>query len=127
MKDADALAALLPDIPDWQKLFIDDMLAGRVRYGAIMYGRSGGRMQAHRYALVSQLIAAGHAHVAARDGLWCVTGDRRQLLSLGPLWERLPKPQGPRFYEIRDEDTRMVTRIRLAVRGPEQTPECEQG
>ena len=52
-------------------------------------GRSSGKMLAQRLAIRQQVLLGGHMHVAAPDGLWCITADPRQMLSIGPLWEKI--------------------------------------
>ncbi len=96
MPDLVAIAALagLPELTGWQKRLLEEMLnphdegTPRMR---VMWSRTqrSGKMIATRYAIWAQLASEGHTHVLARDGLWCGTGDIRQLATFGPLWERL--------------------------------------
>jgi hypothetical protein len=58
----------------------------------IASGRRAGRAWAHRLAILEQLALEEHAHVAAVDGLWCVTGSPEQVLRIGPLWEKIRQP-----------------------------------
>ncbi len=96
MVDLSAIAALagLPEPAGWQKRLLEEMLASRTKGTPPMrvtWSRTqrSGKMIATRYAIWAQLASEGHAHFLARDGLWCGTGDMRQLATLGPLWERL--------------------------------------
>ncbi len=102
MANLAAISALagLPEPTEWQKRVLDDLLslhAGGAPRMQVMRTRAqqSGKMLVTRYAIWARLINEGHAHVAARDGLWCVTGDMRQLATFGRLWERLwaPRPR----------------------------------
>ena len=44
-------------------------------------------MAAQRRWIRDQLRLEGHLHVAASDGLWCVTAT-----GIGPLWRKLRQP-----------------------------------
>lgn len=103
------MTSLLPDLPEWQQRWIDLMLSGQPVHWQASFGRSSGRHHADRTALLGALaLGDGHVHVAARDGLWCVTGTGDQLATYGPLWERLREPQPqPPVRSIYDEVRRL--------------------
>jgi hypothetical protein len=50
----------------------------------IVSGRRNGRMAAQRQFIRHVLLTEGHLHVAATDGLWCVSAT-----GIGPLWRKL--------------------------------------
>ena len=55
-------------------------------------GRKAGRALAQRLAIRQHVILGGHVHVAAIDGLWCVTGTPEQVDRIGVLWEKIRQP-----------------------------------
>jgi hypothetical protein len=83
---------LLRDLPPWQARFMDAMLSGDLSRVQVPSGRANGHRTAQRLGLLGSVLMTGHIHVAGRDGLWCVTGDPRQVGDIGPLWEKLRQP-----------------------------------
>ncbi len=79
----------VPVMP-WQQQAVERWLAGKPDASVTMpSGRSGGKVSAQRYAIRATLARDGHIHVGAKDGLWCVTGTGMQLVTFGPLWEKI--------------------------------------
>lgn len=82
------LDALTGELPAWQARTLEAVLSGQ-RIAPVAMGRANGRSTADRLGIKGAVALSGHIHVLARDGLWCVTGSERQVMTLGPLWEKI--------------------------------------
>jgi hypothetical protein len=74
----------LGDLPAWQQEMARHVLSSERFEVQVNTGRRNGRTLAQRYAIEGAVALGGHVHLAARDGLWCITPS-----ALGPLWEKI--------------------------------------